>query len=60
MQYLVAAYSIDIIAWDFSYDLLKMSENNLLDIFTDDVQKVNKPTHLSLIDHANINKSLME
>ena len=55
-------YSIDIIAGDFNYDLLKVSENKFLDIFTDCVQMVNKPTHISgsLIDHVYIKKSLME
>ena len=46
-QYLSAANSIDIIAGDFNYDLLKVSGNKLLDIFTDHVQVVNKPTHIS-------------
>ena len=41
LQYLVGTCSIDIIAGDFSYDFLKVSENRLLDIFTDHVQKVN-------------------
>ena len=56
LQYLVATYSIDIIAGDFNYDLLKVSENKFLYIFTD------KPTHIfgSLIDHVYIKKSLME
>ena len=58
MQYLLAANSIDIIAGDFSYDVLKVIENKLLDIFTDHVQMINKPTHISglLIDHAYIKK----
>ena len=34
-KYWVVAYSIDIIVWDFNYDLLKVSENKLLPIFTD-------------------------
>ena len=33
LQYLLANYSIDIIAQDFNYDILKVSENKLLDIF---------------------------
>ena len=41
LQYLVATYSIDIIAGDFNFDILKMLENKLLDIFTDHVQMVN-------------------
>ena len=62
MQYLLAANSIDIIAGDFNYDLLKVIENKLLDIFTDHVQMVNKPTHISgsLIYHVYIKKTLME
>ena len=38
LQYLVATYSIDIIAGGFNYDLLKVLENKLLDIFTDHLQ----------------------
>ena len=39
-----------------------MSENKVSDIFTDHVQMVNKPTHISesLIDHVYIKKNLME
>ena len=39
-----------------------MSENKLLDIFTDHSQMVNKPTHVSrsLIDHVYVLKTLME
>ena len=44
-QYLLAANSIDIIAGDFIYDLLKVSQNKVLDIFTDLAQMVNKPIH---------------
>ena len=55
LQYLVATYSIDIIAGDF--DLLKVLENKLLDIFTDHAYMVNKLTHISgvLIDNVYIN-----
>ena len=62
MQYLLAANSVDIIAGDFNCNLLKVIENKLLDIFTDHVQMVNKPTHISgsLIDHVYIKKTLME
>ena len=62
LQYLAVTYFIDIIAGDFNYDLLKVSENKFLDIFTDHVQMVNKPTHISgsFIDHVHIKKSLME
>ena len=53
LQYLLATYSIDIIAGNFNYDLLKVLQNKFLDIFTDHLQTVNKPTHISefLIDH---------
>ena len=62
MQYLLAAYSVDIIGGDFNYDLLKVTENKLPDIFEDRVQIVNKATHISgsLIDHAYVKKTLME
>ena len=62
LQYLLATHSIDIIAGDFNNDLLKVSQNNFLDIFTDNVQMVNKPTHISgsLINHVYIKKALME
>ena len=62
LQYLVATYSIDVIAGGFSCDLLQVSEYKLLDILTDHVQMVNKPTHISgsLIDHVYIKKSLIE
>ena len=43
MQYLLATNSKDITAWDFSYDILKVTEKKLLYIFTGHVQKVNKP-----------------
>ena len=35
LQYLLATYSIDIIAGNFNYDLLKVSQNKFLDIFAD-------------------------
>ena len=62
LQYLLATHSIDVIAGYFSYDLLKVSQNNFLDIFTDHAQMVNKPIHTSgsLIDHVYIKKALME
>ena len=44
-QYLLATNSIDIIAGDFIYDLLKVTQNKVLDIFTDLAQMVNKPIH---------------
>ena len=62
LQYLLATNSVDITAGDFTYDLLKVLQKNVLDIFTDHIQIVNKPTHLSgsLIDHVYIKKALME
>ena len=61
LQYLSATNSIDIIAGDFNYDILNVSQNNSLDIFTDHVQMGNKATHISgsLIDHVYIKKALM-
>ena len=60
LQYLLA--TLDIIAEYFNYDLLKASEKKRLHIFTDHVQMVKKPTHISgfLINHVYIKKSLME
>ena len=46
MQYLLVENSINI-AGDLRYDLLKVSENYLLDNLTDHVQIVNRPTHVS-------------
>ena len=63
LQYLLATNSIDIVAGDFSFDLLKVSENNLfLNHFTEYIQIVNKPTHISglLIDHVCIKKTLIK
>lgn len=62
MQYLLEVNSVDIIAVDFSYDILKVTENKISYIFTDHVQTINKPTHISglLIDHFYIKKNLME
>ena len=39
-----------------------MFKNKLLDVFTDHIEMVNKPTHISgsLIDHVFIKKDLME
>ena len=37
LQYLVATYSIDIIARNFNHDLLKVLETKLLDINTDHI-----------------------
>ena len=56
-----ATNSIDIIVGDFNYDLLKVSENKLLGIFTDNVHIVNKLTHISgsLIDHVYIKKTVV-
>ena len=63
LQYLLATNSVDVVAGDVNFDLLKMLENNLLlNHFTEHVQIVNKPTHISatLIDHVYIKKILME
>ena len=62
LQYLLATHFIDIMAGNFNYDILKMSQNSFLDIFTDHVQMVNKPTHISgpFIDHVYIKKALMK
>ena len=62
MQYLLAANSIDVIAGYVNYDLLKATKNRFLDIFTDLVQIVNKPTHISgsLLDHTYIKKALIK
>ena len=62
VQYLVATYYIDITTGDFSYDLLKLLENKFLDIFTNHLQMVNKPTQISgsLINHVYIKESLLE
>ena len=61
-QYLLATNSIDFMAGDFNYDLLKASQKKCSDTFTDHVQMVNKPIHVSgcLIDHVYIKKVLME
>ena len=41
LKYLLAGNSIDIIAGYFNYDLLKVSQNKVLDIFRDYAQMVN-------------------
>ena len=48
LQYLLATDSIDIIAGDFNYVLLKVSQNKFLGIFTDHVQMINKSKHISV------------
>lgn len=59
-QYLLAISSIDIIAGNFNYDLLKVSENKLLNISTDHVQMVNKLTHIWILtDYVYVEKTLM-
>ena len=62
LQYLLATHSTEIIAGHFNYDLLKVSQNTFLEIFTDRVQMVNIPTHISgsLIDQVYIKKALMD
>ena len=61
LQYLLATNYINIIAGDLNYDILKVSQNNFLDIFADPVEMVNKPTHISgsLINHVYIKKAFM-
>ena len=63
LQYLPVTHSVDIVASDYNFDILKVSENNLLlNHFMEQAQIVNKPTHISgsLIDHVYIKKMLME
>ena len=60
-QYLQAKNSIVIIAGDFNFDLLKVSQNKFLDTFTDHVQMINKPTHSWIFDISCLyQESLME
>ena len=61
-QYLPATNSIFVLTGGFNYDLLKVSQNKLLDISTSHVQMVNKPAHISgsLIDHVYIKKALRQ
>ena len=42
--------------------IFQVFKNKLLDVFTDHIEMVNKPTHISgsLIDHVFIKKDLME
>ena len=60
--YLPASNSVDFITMVLNSDCVKEIENKLLDIFTNHVQIVNKPTHISgsLMDHVYIKKTLME
>ena len=63
LQYLLATNYVDIVAGDFNFDLLKVSENNLLlNHFMEQAQIVNQPTHISgsLKDYVYIKKTLME
>ena len=62
LQYLLVTRSIDIIVGGFNYNLLKVSENKFLDVFTDNSQMVNKPRDISgsLIDHVYIKTTLMK
>ena len=48
LQYLLATNFIVIIVGNFNYDVLKVSQKCFSDIFTDHVQMVNKPTHISV------------
>ena len=50
LQYLLATNSIDIIAGDYNYDFLNVPQNIFLDIFTNHVHMVNKPTHIWIFD----------
>lgn len=47
LQYLLAKDSMNIKAGKFNYNLLKVSEKKLIDIFRDRVQMINKLTHKS-------------
>ena len=47
LQYLLAKDSMNIKAGKFNYNLSKVSEKKLIDIFTDRVQMINKLTHKS-------------
>ena len=60
-QYLLASNSIELLTGNFN-DHLQVSQNKLLDIFTDHVQMVNKPTHTSalLMIHVYSKKAFME
>ena len=63
LQYLLATNYVDIVAGDFNFDLLKVSESNLLlNHFMEQAQVVNQPTHISgsLKDHVYIKKTSME
>ena len=62
LRYLLVTIFIDIIAGNFIYHLLKVSENKVLDIFIHHVQMENKPAHISgsLIDHVCILRTLLE
>ena len=46
-MHLLAADSISIKLGDFSYGLLKVTENKLLDILIDHIHIVNKPIYMS-------------
>ena len=50
IQYLLATSSVDIMAEDLNYDLLKVIENKLLDIFTGHVLIIN--THIWINDRS--------
>ena len=62
LDYLIAANAVDLIAGDFNYDLLKTSQNKLIDCLKDYIQLDQEPTHISgsLIDHVYVKKSLLE
>ena len=56
-QYLLAAYSTDIKVGEFSYDLSKVTENKISDIFKDHVQIVN--THIWIADISSLHKEIL-
>ena len=54
MQYLLEVNSVDIIAVDFSYDILKVTENKISYIFRDHAQTINKPTYIWITDRSSL------
>ena len=50
MKHLLVVNSIYIIAGDFKYDLLKVTENKPADVFADHVQIVIKATYIWITD----------
>ena len=62
LRYLLSTNATNVMSGDFNYDLLKVSQSNFLDILTDHVQMVKKPTNIYgyLVDHVYIKKALMK